>query len=149
MDKLWAVYYEYLEENWQYYDGTTLSNFSIIMQLPYSIKHHVFKIHKVFAWPTWAWKALSFHQRDQSIWYLSAHGVRWGTIGTDHTYCNEYCAVSCTLVLTHWGWDKMAVISRPTFANAFSWMKMNGFRLIFYWILFLRVKSTIFRHWLR
>ena len=30
-------------------------------------------------------------------------------------------------LLTHWGWDKMAIISQKTISNAFSWMKMLGF----------------------
>ena len=41
--------------------------------------------------------------------------------------------------LTHWGQDKMDAISQTTFSNAFSWMKMLEFRLIFHWSLFLRV----------
>ena len=48
--------------------------------------------------------------------------------------------------LTHWGPDKMAVIFQTTFSNAFSWMKMNEFRLRFHWNLFPRVKLTIFHH---
>ena len=50
------------------------------------------------------------------------------------------------LPLIHWGWDKMADYSQTTFSNAFSWMKIYEFRLIFHWILFLRVKLTIFQH---
>ena len=42
--------------------------------------------------------------------------------------------------VTHWGRDKMAVISQTTFSNAFSWMKMYDFRLIFHWSLFPRVE---------
>ena len=34
-----------------------------------------------------------------------------------------------------------------TFSNVFSWMKIHQFRLIFQWSLFLRVESTIFKHW--
>ena len=33
--------------------------------------------------------------------------------------------------LAHWGWDKMDTISQTTVSNAFSWMKMLEFRLIF------------------
>ena len=39
--------------------------------------------------------------------------------------------------LTHWGWDKMAAISQTIFSNAFSWMEMYEFRLVFHWGLFL------------
>ena len=53
------------------------------------------------------------------------------------------------LKLTHWGRGKMAVIFQTTFSNAFSWMKINKLRLRFHWILFPRVKLTIFHHWFR
>ena len=48
--------------------------------------------------------------------------------------------------LPHWGRDKMAIIFQTTFSNAFSWMKMNQFRLRFHWNLFPRVKLTISHH---
>ena len=51
--------------------------------------------------------------------------------------------------LTHWGREKMAAISQTTFSNAFSWMKMDEFRLKFHWSLFLRCQLTIFQHWFR
>ena len=53
------------------------------------------------------------------------------------------------LPLTHWGPDKMDAISQTTFSNAFSWMKMHEFRLIFHWSLFPRLELTIFQHWFR
>ena len=52
-------------------------------------------------------------------------------------------------VLTHWGRDKMAAIFQTPFSDAFSWMKMNEFRLKFHWSLFLRVQLTISQHWFR
>ena len=54
-----------------------------------------------------------------------------------------------TCLLTHWGRNKMDVISQTTFSNAFSWMKTNEFRFRFHWSLFLRVQLTIFQHWFR
>ena len=36
-------------------------------------------------------------------------------------------AVTNLHALTHWGWDKMAAISQPIFANAFPWMKLLEF----------------------
>ena len=45
-------------------------------------------------------------------------------------------------LLTHWGRDKMAAISKTTFSHAFSWMKMYEFRLRFHWSLFLMVQLT-------
>ena len=50
-------------------------------------------------------------------------------------------------VLTFWGRDKMAAISQTTFSNAFSWMKMQEFRLRFNWNMFERFEVTNFQHW--
>ena len=41
-----------------------------------------------------------------------------------------------TLVLTHWGRDKMAAFFQTKFSNAFSWMKMFELRIKFHWSLF-------------
>ena len=49
----------------------------------------------------------------------------------------------------HWGRDEIDAISQMTSSNAFSWMKMNEFRLGFHWSLFLRFELTIFHHWFR
>ena len=57
--------------------------------------------------------------------------------------------IGIPILLTHWGRDKMDVIFQTTFSNAFSWMKMNEFRLRFHWSLFPRVKLTILHHWFR
>ena len=54
-----------------------------------------------------------------------------------------------SFVLTHWGRNKMAYIAHTPFSNAFLWMKTCGFRLIFHWSLFRRVKLIISRHWFR
>ena len=51
--------------------------------------------------------------------------------------------------LTHWGRDKMDVISQTTGSSAFSWKKMFEFRLKFHWSLFLRVQLTIIQHCFR
>ena len=51
--------------------------------------------------------------------------------------------------ITHWGRDTMDAISQTTFSNAFSWTKMQEFRLKFHWSLFLKVQLTIFHHWFR
>ena len=51
--------------------------------------------------------------------------------------------------LTHWGQDKMDAISQTTFSKAFSWMKMQEFRLRYQWSLFLRFELTIFQHCFR
>ena len=54
---------------------------------------------------------------------------------------------SCHDILTHWGRDKMDAIYQTAFSNAFSWMKMDEFRLRFHWSVFPRVSLTIFQHW--
>ena len=50
--------------------------------------------------------------------------------------CPVAFAVRICLRLTHWGRDKLATISQTTISNAFSWMKMLGFRLKFHWSFF-------------
>ena len=50
---------------------------------------------------------------------------------------------------THWGRDKMDVISQTTFSNEFSWMKIFERQLKFHWSLFLRVQLAISQHWFR
>ena len=54
-----------------------------------------------------------------------------------------------SLLLTHWGRDKMDAILQTISSNAFSWMKMFQLRLKFHWSLFPRVQLTIFQHWFR
>ena len=64
-------------------------------------------------------------------------------------YFCHYHTIQWLCMLTHWGRDKMAAVSQTTPSNAFSWMKMLEFRLIFRWSLFLRVQLTIIQHWFR
>ena len=63
--------------------------------------------------------------------------------------CLYTTAIHVVLILTHWGWDKMAAFSQTTSLNAFSWMKMYELRLKIHWNLFLRVQLTISQHWFR
>ena len=49
--------------------------------------------------------------------------------------------------ISHWSRDKMAAILQTTFSNAFSWMKVFGFRLIFHWNLFPRVQLVQIMAW--
>ena len=46
-------------------------------------------------------------------------------------------------MLTHWGRDKFAVISKTILSNALSWMNMYKFRLRFHWSLFPTVQLTL------
>ena len=81
-------------------------------------------------------------------WYqgsLGQHGDHLGPIGPRWSPCWPYGLC----YLGHWGRDKTEAISRTTFSNAFSWMKMYGFRLRFRWSLFLWFKLIIFQHWFR
>ena len=71
----------------------------------------------------------------------------------DHNICcccqAGRCALQWIKGLTHWGRHKMVAVSQTTLSNAFSWMKMLEFRLIFHWSVFLRVQLTIIQHWFR
>ena len=62
-------------------------------------------------------------------------------------YCLFPLLVS--LILTHWGRNKMAAIFQTTFSNDFLLMKMYEFRLRFHWTLFLEFELTIPHHWFR
>ena len=73
------------------------------------------------------------------------HNIKWRGIVDEDT---RECYMKHT-VLTHWGRDKMDVILQTTVSNAFSWMKICSFGLIFHWSLFLRFQLTIFQHWFR
>ena len=64
--------------------------------------------------------------------YVPWHGRHW--LGASS---KRFPMIS--LVLTHWGRDKMAAFSQTTSWNAFSWMKMYEFRLKFHWDLFRMV----------
>ena len=106
---------------------------------------YAFSLMKKFDFP------LIFHWKYTSIG--SDNGLvpnrQQAIIGTKCglVYWCVYASSASALVLTHWGWDKMAVIFQTTFSNAFSWMKMNEFWLNFHWSLFPRVQLTIFQHW--
>ena len=52
----------------------------------------------------------------------------------------------CPVVKTHWGQDKMAVISQA-FTNAISWMKTFEFQITFHWSMFPKVHSHLNQSW--
>ena len=95
------------------------------------------------------WKGKQWPQ-NESLWKL--HGLFLG-----RCVCHFKCAnfkhtlriYIWSIVLTHWGRDKMDAISQTTSSSAFSWMKMFEFRLKFQWSLFPRAQLTIFQHWFR
>ena len=65
--------------------------------------------------------------------------------------CQDICRHSddITNLLTHWGRDEMADIFKTILSNAFYWMKIYQFWLIFHLSLFPRVKLTMIQHWFR
>ena len=62
---------------------------------------------------------------------------------------NDYTRHSYARKSRHWGRGKSADISQTTVSNAFSWMKMDEFRLKFHWSWFLKAQLTIFQHCFR
>ena len=58
-------------------------------------------------------------------------------------------SIKTAITLTHWGRDKIAAISKMTFSNVFSWIKMYEFRLRFHCSLVLRFQSIISQHCFR
>ena len=93
--------------------------FAVIM-IPTMFSGHKFTCHEISAvkWYAIPWLDLiiGFHVWDRTF-------IRLGW------WSHE--------ALTHWGWDKMAVILQMTFWNGFSWMKIYEFRLKFDLSLFL------------
>ena len=51
--------------------------------------------------------------------------------------------------IKNWGPNIMAAIFQTAFSNAFSWIKIYQFRILFHWSLFPSVQLTIFQHWFR
>ena len=109
---------------------------------------------------SYSWTGLSLHESDCPVretgrlsheldkWWMCV--CVWLTVmGSFHKrfFTPNSNLIETYLTLTHWGRDKMADISQTIMqANAFSWMKILEFRLIFHWSLLLRVKLTIFQH---
>ena len=76
---------------------------------------------------------------DNGLVPIRRQAIIWTTDGL--VYWRIYVSLTVA-ALTHWGRNKMAAIFQTTFSNAFSWMKMFRFRLL--WRLFQRVQLTIF-----
>ena len=113
-------------------------------------------------WPQWNYAQQSrthilwgifYHWKHCSIVLYIGHWVRKisripPAMNVFLRYQREVYSSKC-IILTHWGRNKMDVISQTTFWSAFSWMKMFEFRITFHWSLFLRVQLTIIQHWFR
>ena len=89
-----------------------------------------------------------------STW-LVPHGGHPYTDGAVTPACVEtYWQGSCqwTIIpdmsqsLTSCGHDKIAAVSKTTFSNVFSWIKMHEFRFGCHWSLFLKFQLTIIQH---
>ena len=72
-------------------------------------------------------------------WLPSSHGATLGNTGKLDRY----------QALTIWVRDKTDAILLTTFSNAFSWLKLFQFSLLFHWSLFPRVQLTIYHGWFR
>ena len=84
------------------------------------------------------------------IYQVFQRGMTSGTqLGHLRLMTSEALHVTRTLLLTHWGRDKMDAISQTTFLRVFSSMKIVIFWLNFHWNMFARVQLTIIQHWFR
>ena len=107
-----------------------------------------------------------FHRRSLYTFYYYQNGMIWFSILVEYVWSYDRlhkgwtrrtvighvnaCIYTITVLSSsHWGRDQMADIFQTTFSNAFSWMKIFEFWIIFHWSLFLRVQLTIFQHWFR
>ena len=105
------------------------------------VNYSYFHIQSSYSWPCTCCFWLCSVQHTMLYASLRICGNRiqdmnsWPLLGMD------------TSQLTHWGWDKMAVISQTTFSNALSWMKKLDIWLKFHWRLFLRVELIMTQHW--
>ena len=93
--------------------------------------------------PSYLHNGVSYTGKMASLYWIRAQGI---IVLTQFVW---YIPVSTPRPSSHWGRDKMAIISQTIFSNAFPWMKMYQFWLQFHWSLFLRVQLTIFHHWFR
>ena len=92
-----------------------------------------------------------------SSWYHESISPVYNALSYTPAWCTSWLKIIVyNLIIeapvqynSHRGWDKIAAISKTTFSNAFSWMKIQEFRLKFLWSLFVRVQWTIFHLWFR
>ena len=68
------------------------------------------------------------------VWYDLLWNVKWPDL---------------FVYLTPLSWEKIEAISKTTFSNAISWMKIDEFLLQFQWSLYPSIEFTIFQHWFR
>ena len=135
-------------------------NFSIFIHILF-IKPAPMLMWNLILSPTWLNKIRNLQQNvtDHCRWCASGWGsideklscfkLRWFVFNMNGFILPAYVDKFCVSHLTHWGRGKIAAISQTTFSNAFYWMKMYEFRLIFQWNLFQRFQLSISQHWCR
>ena len=97
----------------------------------------------------WHWATWQSHSGDEVWFQYTSMGPAQEALSTCHMTPWQANDTLIMIELTNWGWDKMATVSKTTFSNAFSWMKMYEFWLKSHWSLFLNVQLTILQHWFR
>ena len=99
--------------------------------------------HQIVAYTTFKYHFGSSYQYNLTNCYFLTHLA----IHAVFMSCDRSVSLQSSIILTHWGRDKMDALLQTTLSNAFSWMNMIEFGFIFHWSLFLRVQLTIFHHW--
>ena len=113
-------------------------------------------MHMCITWPQWVYSG-------NSLLHVQYKGITWANADLLWTWlCRSnlqwnfqiyfymdfiHTTVEASVCSTHWGRDKIFIISQTTFSNAFSWVKMYELCLIFHWGWLLRFQLTIFQHW--
>ena len=123
--------------------GTIFSEISIGIQT-FSVK----KMHLRMSSAKWRPFCLRLNVLNQRVIMTTLKSL----VKTQIVIKTTYSAISdhkVSIMLTHWGQDKMDAILQTIFSCAFSSMKIAVFWLNFHWNMFARVQLTIIQHWLR
>ena len=128
---------------WAYSPGRPEVTIQNIIYIALGESNHVFWIHLYICFYQ-CWLYPNLYLACHWNHYLSLHSVGMA-LGVRIGICRMSPLRS--LLLTHWGRDKMDAISQTTLSNAFLRMKMLEFWLKFHWSLFLGVQLTIFNNW--
>ena len=99
--------------------------------------YHHFQDHDKYSYPGTPLK--TFHSAgvsglDPSYYTMCGATAPW----LHDVLCVDQGKYEYWHILTHWGRDKMDIISQTTFSGAFSLIKRFEFRLEFHWNFFLR-----------
>ena len=105
----------------------------LTLSIPFIPSHIQHPLYILGYWVHWGFFS---HHYTLSIIFISLHTEYSLDITAPWGFSTYDCPLS--ILLTHWGRDKMDAISQTTFGSTFSWMKVSEFRLKFHWRLFLR-----------